>query len=260
MTPIFQTPSIHIKPQNHTGRYDSFFRLLKVIAIGNLDTFGHLRAELSSPCTCSHSTFVVVDSNLLQSIRASKWEVTAPQALARRPPLNLRGDIPNGSASAIIKSMDNPNVLVEEMELGKGLIAGALIRKDEIVAKFDGPTYVAPRTSFLTEEIADHAIQIASNLWKDSCGIARYANHSCEPNLGYRGVDTLVAMRSILPGERLTVDYEMTERSDWRMSCLCKTPSCRGIIGTFDNLSAELREKYGGYISEWLRVELRAAA
>jgi uncharacterized protein len=243
---MIQTLSLHLNAQFWRLDDGQVLRFWRDIILANLH---------ASACS-AHSTFA--NSAFVNSNRLHQGATSG--TLARPLLFKSRNKVAHDFALGIIKSMDNRNVAVEEMELGRGLIATALIRKDEVVAVFDGPTYFAPRTSALRKEIADHAIQIAPNLWKDSYGKARCANHSCEPNLGYRGRDTLVAMRTIQPGERLTVDYEMTERSDWRMVCRCKTPSCRGMIGTFDNLPPNVRAKYGAYISSWLREELQAAA
>jgi hypothetical protein len=96
--------------------------------------------------------------------------------------------------------MDNAKVVVRNSNFGKGLFAAANIGEGEVVAVFDGAVYVADKATDLAEEIADHAVQIGPHEWKDSNGFARYINHSCEPNVGYRGVDTLVAMRDITRG------------------------------------------------------------
>jgi uncharacterized protein len=149
--------------------------------------------------------------------------------------------------------MDNPKVTVGETSVGKGLFASDVIFKDEVIAVFDGKIYEAKKASDLPQDIADHAIQISPHQWKDSNGIARFINHSCEPNVGYRGVDTLVAMRDVQKGEELTLDYEMSENSDWRMMCQCKTPSCRTMIGAFANLPEDIKKEYGGYVSDWLK-------
>jgi hypothetical protein len=149
--------------------------------------------------------------------------------------------------------MDNAKVVVRNSNFGKGLFAAANIGEGEVVAVFDGAVYVADKATDLAEEIADHAVQIGPHEWKDSNGFARYINHSCEPNVGYRGVDTLVAMRDITRGEELRLDYDMSENSDWRMQCECGAKTCRRVVGAYSNLSQEVRNKYNGYISDWLK-------
>src|SRR5215472_15472472 len=61
---------------------------------------------------------------------------------------------------------------------------------------------------------------------------AEIINHSCEPNLVTRiikGPILYVSLRTIEPGEELTVDYHL----DWNpptTPCRCGTPSCRGTL------------------------------
>lgn len=62
----------------------------------------------------------------------------------------------------------------------------------------------------------------------------------------------LVAMKDIKKGQELVWDYDMTEDSDWRMECLCETPSCRKVIGSFSLVPDTVRQAYKGYISDWL--------
>jgi hypothetical protein len=151
--------------------------------------------------------------------------------------------------------MRHPKIeIIETLSLGKGLRAAEALRKNELVADWtDGKVYVADSCTRLpSKEIADHAIQFETHKWIDTAGPGRYSNHSCEPNCGIEGRFRLVAMRDIRKGEWLTWDYEMTEDSDWQMECRCGTPSCRRTIGAYRNMPQAVREKYAGYISEWL--------
>ncbi len=148
--------------------------------------------------------------------------------------------------------MDNPKITIGQNRFGKCLIANADIAKDEVVAEFDGPVYEAEKVTDLPKNIADHAIQFEEHKWKDSKGFARYINHSCEPNCGIKGLFTLVAMREIKKGQELVWDYDMTEDNVWRMECLCGTPSCRKVIGSFSLVPDTVRRAYKGYISDWL--------
>lgn len=150
--------------------------------------------------------------------------------------------------------MDNPKVIVKDTEfMGKGLFADKGIKKGEIIADWTGSKiYEADKCSSLPKGVADYAIQFEEHKWIDTESIGRYINHSCEPNCGIKGKFQIVTMRDIREGEELTFDYEMTEDSDWRMSCQCGSKSCRKIIGTYKNMPNEVREKYKEYISEWL--------
>lgn len=150
------------------------------------------------------------------------------------------------------QGQDKKVVVRRTSNRGQGVFALKKIRKNEIVAQFDGPIYDDDFDDW-TEDLLNHTIQFAKAAWRDSQGPARYINHSCEPNCGIRGLFKVVAMRAILPGEEITWDYEMTEKNDWwRLRCKCGSPSCRKIIGNFARMPRHVREKYKGYISEWL--------
>ena len=59
-----------------------------------------------------------------------------------------------------------------------------------------------------------------------------YINHSCEPNAYMKtlyGHVLFFALRDILPGEEITIDYEYTLHSD-KKRCHCGAKSCRGRI------------------------------
>jgi len=59
-----------------------------------------------------------------------------------------------------------------------------------------------------------------------------YINHSCKPNSFMKivyGHILFIALRNILPGEEITIDYESTLHSD-RKRCSCGASNCRGTI------------------------------
>jgi len=58
-----------------------------------------------------------------------------------------------------------------------------------------------------------------------------FINHSCEPNLGYDGVDSIVALRGISAGEEIRMDYGTYSFSfDHEFACTCGTWGCRGRV------------------------------
>ncbi len=149
--------------------------------------------------------------------------------------------------------MDNLKVTVRRTrKFGRGVFAVKTIRKGEIIAVFDGPI-LEEESDGWTKDRMDHTIQFAEYRWRDSKGIARLVNHSCEPNCGIKGLFKIVAMRKIEAGEHITWDYEMTEKNlTWKMKCKCGSPICRKVIGNYANMPRRIRLKYKGYISEWL--------
>jgi uncharacterized protein len=150
--------------------------------------------------------------------------------------------------------MDNPKVIIKETKkFGKGLIANENIIKDEIIADWtSGEVYCVDKASDLPDKVKNHAIQFEEHKWIDYDGVGRNINHSCEPNCGFKGKFQIVAMRDIKKGEWLTFDYEMCEDSDWKMECECSSKNCRKIIGAYKNMPKDTRQKYKGYISDWL--------
>lgn len=154
--------------------------------------------------------------------------------------------------------MDNPKVYVKNNHrFGNAVFAKEKISKDEVIAEFDGKIYNAEDPvwddAILCKELSDHCIQFSENMWRDSNGLARQINHSCEPNCGIKDLFKIVAMRDIEAGEEISWDYEMSEKQDlWEMECHCGKPNCRGRIGNNANLPSEIRKKYNGYISGWL--------
>ena len=60
----------------------------------------------------------------------------------------------------------------------------------------------------------------------------KYINHSCEPNADVFIIDgrmIIFALREIVPGEEITVDYLNSFEED-RTVCQCRTASCRRRI------------------------------
>jgi hypothetical protein len=58
-----------------------------------------------------------------------------------------------------------------------------------------------------------------------------FINHSCEPNLGYDGLDAIVALRRISPGEEIRMDYGTYSFSfDHEFTCTCGGWGCRGAV------------------------------
>lgn len=149
--------------------------------------------------------------------------------------------------------MDSSKIVVKNTKkYGRAVFAKEKIRKGSIIAVFDGPI-LDDHFEHWTEDLLNHAIQFGKKQWRDSKGVARYINHSCNPNCGIKKLFNVVAMRTIHAGEEITWDYEMTEKSNWwKMKCQCGTPICRKYIGNYKNMPKKIRKKYKGYISDWL--------
>lgn len=148
--------------------------------------------------------------------------------------------------------MDNKKIEIRKTEkYGNGIFALKDIKKDEILFEFEGDILSLENVNW-TDDMHDHAVQIGENAWISNTGIGRSINHSCEPNCGIKNLIQVVSLRNIKKDDELTYDYEMTENSKWMMKCDCRSKRCRKIIGRHENMPEEIKQKYKGYISEWL--------
>jgi SET domain-containing protein len=88
--------------------------------------------------------------------------------------------------------------------------------------------------------------------------LSQYICHSCDPNLGIKNRTCFVAFKNIKKDEEVTIDYGMIgyeytdEISETGRECNCGSSICRGKWGCYKELTIELREKYKGYISDYL--------
>jgi len=146
---------------------------------------------------------------------------------------------------------------------GRGLFTRAPIAAGEIVAIKGGHIVDTATLSALPERLRNSEIQIADGFHlvatheSEYESVMLFLNHSCEPNVGFRGNVVLVALHDVGPGEELTTDYALFDDSDERMTCQCGAESCRGVIHGRDWQRPELQEKYGDYFSAYLLDRIR---
>lgn len=158
---------------------------------------------------------------------------------------------------------DSPKVgLILTVHHGLALIASQAISAGEKLMAFDGAVYDWGNTTLNLSNkpplfLRDHCIQIGEGESRDSTGLARYANHCCEPNCGITDGIWITAMRDIAPGTELTWDYAMTEDNDWSMECSCGVEKCRRVVAGYRYLPPERRAAYQGFVGEWLLARPR---
>jgi hypothetical protein len=144
--------------------------------------------------------------------------------------------------------------VAETPPVGLGVMtARPLARGAVIVADEDGT--LARRALPLTEALARgwdrtrDLFQIGEDLFLPPRGcLDDLFNHSCEPSGGWQLTERgarFVAIRDLRAGEEITYDYSCHLLSpDERMSCGCRKPSCRGVVGSFWTLPPELQRRY----------------
>ena len=145
---------------------------------------------------------------------------------------------------------------------GRGLFATRPIRKGEIVAIKGGHILDRRALSKVRRRIADAYIQIEDGFYigairRSEVGRNKiYINHSCEPNLGFRGHITFVALRAIKAGEELTYDWAMEEDVPARTRCACGARRCRRTLTGQDWKKTALQRRYRGYFSAYLQDKI----
>lgn len=125
--------------------------------------------------------------------------------------------------------------------------AGAIVMLDE-----DGDYYrnvVSYRELRRQGYDLDITLQVGHDAYKlPNCTLDDFTNHSCDPNTGIRLTErgmVILALRDIAAHEELTYDYSTYLNNPYEsLRCLCGAANCRGVIGNFSTLPAELKRRY----------------
>ena len=159
-----------------------------------------------------------------------------------------------------MKTYRSPKIEVREDTLtGRGVVAIADIAKDEIVAIKAGNIITRAELEQATQAAGDMALQIDDDFYlaprtaDDVEDMSVFINHSCDPNVGFRGQVVYVAMRDISAGEELCHDYSMERSDNYLLDCHCESALCRGKVTGQDWKLPELQARYGDYFSIYIR-------
>jgi uncharacterized protein len=162
-------------------------------------------------------------------------------------------------------SYRSPKTMVGRSPIhGHGLFAVRPLRKGEIVAIKGGHILDRRALSKVRRRIAASYIQIDDGFYIGAIRRAEvgrnkiFINHSCEPNLGFRGQVTFVARRAIKAGEELTYDWAMEENAPTRTRCACRTRRCRKTLTGQDWKNPALQRRYRGYFSTYLQDKIKS--
>ncbi len=119
---------------------------------------------------------------------------------------------------------------------GKGCFATLLFPRGRKIAEYTGEritTVEAERRARRRRVLRICAIDSRWSLDGSRGGNGtHYINHSCQPNCYMKilyGHIQFYALRDILPGEEITIDYQYTLHPDSKR-CYCGAESCRGTI------------------------------
>ena len=166
-----------------------------------------------------------------------------------------------------MKTWRSPKIEIRDDTLaGRGVVAIADIAKDEIVAIKAGHVITRAELDEVVAAAGDFALQIDDDFYiaprelDEVLDMSVMINHSCDPNVGFRGQVIYVAIRDIAAGEELSHDYAMERSDDYTLDCHCGSPLCRGKVTGDDWKLPELQERYGEYFSIYLRRKFEEGA
>lgn len=163
-----------------------------------------------------------------------------------------------------IKCYRSPKIEVRAGGLeGRGVFAKEKIEKGEVVAVKAGHIVTADQFPEIAATVGDFALQIHDRFYLSPISkeevdrLTIFINHSCDPNVGFDGQITYVAMRDIQAGEELCHDYAMERTDNYSLECRCGSDLCRGRITGKDWKNPELRQRYGNYFSSYVLNKIR---
>lgn len=166
-----------------------------------------------------------------------------------------------------MKTWRSPKIEIRDDTLaGRGVVAIADIDKDEIVAIKAGHVITGAELEDAVVAAGDFALQIEDDFYiaprheDEVLDMSVMINHSCDPNVGFRGSTIYVAMRDIQAGEELSHDYAMERSDDYALDCHCGSALCRGKVTGDDWKLPELQARYGEYFSIYLRRKIEGGA
>jgi hypothetical protein len=115
--------------------------------------------------------------------------------------------------------------VVARQELGKGY--GVYARR-----AFQRGYRVCRISGMIVHEVMQHTLQISTDAHLYDPYFTGFLLHACDPNVFLdMGRFELWAMKDILPGQALTMDYASTEDYLFKQfPCLCGAPNCRKWI------------------------------
>ncbi len=161
-----------------------------------------------------------------------------------------------------MKSIISDKVEIKESGINqKGMFAKVNINKGEIVYIKGG--HILGKKELFSSAIINSYLPISDEFFigakteDEEEKIKLYNNHSCDPNCGMHGEITFIAIRDILKGEELTIDYAFIDNEDYSFECHCGSSCCRHIITGYDWKIEELQEKYFPYFAQYLKDKIK---
>jgi hypothetical protein len=151
---------------------------------------------------------------------------------------------------------------------GRGTFATCNLSKGTLLIVIGGQVLTVLEEAELPQTLQDLGVQISPDLVlspgsSEFVGGINNINHCCDPNAGFHGQIFLVAIRDIICGEEITLDYAMCLHPApgvprYELQCRCGTPHCRKRITEDDWKIPELQRRYNGYFQWYLQEKINA--
>ena len=135
---------------------------------------------------------------------------------------------------------------------GKGIILNQDVIQDEIIFRFSGKSI---KNKAIPWHYGRNWLQVWYVEWIIPAPNApwNYINHSCNPNVGLKWRNTIVAMQKIKKDEEVTMDYALSDTLPlWHMKCGCKSKNCRKVVKPYQDLSYQRQRKYIKYTAKYI--------
>ena len=133
-------------------------------------------------------------------------------------------------------------VQVQDTHVGKGVFAVRGYPETAVIGKITG------RLIFDEHHGSEYSFEYQEGIQLEPEAPFRFLNHSCDPNCEFDLLDEpveessgsqrahlhLIALRTILPGEELTIDYNWPACS--AITCECGSTFCRGWVVSVEEI------------------------
>lgn len=157
----------------------------------------------------------------------------------------------------------HPSIVVRDTKMiGYGLVALDLIPKGCNVILFGGTLMSWSEVDNLPEDMKDIPFQVTDDIFygisnRLDIGIGERINHSCNPNSGFVSEMRLVAIRDILPGEDVTMDYACcSSMENYNLICKCGEKNCRGVVKGNDWQNPDIQHRLSNYFQPYLKEKI----
>jgi hypothetical protein len=152
----------------------------------------------------------------------------------------------------------HPHVEVRASDIaGRGLFAPVDLPAGTVVSRLGGRLL---DTAALHELIGSSETAVEVVVVDDdrhlvlAPGDNRFANHACDPNLGWGDEYTLATMSGVAAGAELVTDYAMSiVDPGWIMRCHCTSYRCRQMIEGTDWKIRQLQQRYDGWWTPYVQ-------